>query len=132
MVHPNVFSKHVVSPDAKGVVVKAVDVGNQFQNEEEFEFRDHVLQRIHTEASKLRFSMVIRRSDNGSDRRCAFVTMTYERSGKYIPNLWNFKPDDIDSRKCECTIKLHGYMLSNKKWRFNVICGLHNHDLLKS
>ena len=115
MVHPDVFSKHVVSPNAKGVVVKEVDVGNTFKNEQEFEFRDHMLQWIRTEASKWEFGVVIRRSDNGSDRRCAFVTMRCERSGKYKPPLLNFKRDDTGSRKCECPFKLHGYLLTNNK-----------------
>ncbi|XP_050888790.1 uncharacterized protein LOC127093946 [Lathyrus oleraceus] len=88
-----------------------------------------MLQWIRTEASKLGFSVVIRRSDNSLDRRCAFVTMMCERSGKYRSPIGNFKRDDIGSRKCECPFKLRGYMLANKKWRFNVICGLHNHDL---
>lgn len=44
MVIPDVFLKKVMSPNVKGVVVKAVDVGNQFKNEHEFEFRDHMLQ----------------------------------------------------------------------------------------
>ncbi|XP_050875059.1 uncharacterized protein LOC127078669 [Lathyrus oleraceus] len=54
--------------------------------------------------------------------------MTCEISGKYRPSLQNFKRDDICSRKCECLIKLCAYMLANKKWRFNVICCLHNPD----
>ncbi|XP_050889822.1 uncharacterized protein LOC127095132 [Lathyrus oleraceus] len=129
MVHSDVFPKQVVSPTIKGVDVKAVDVGNQFKNEQEFESRDHMFQWICTKASKLGFGVVIRRSDNDSDRRCAFVTMTYERSGKYLPPLRNFKRDDTESRKCECPFKVYGYMLANKSWRFNVIYGLHNHDL---
>ncbi|XP_050876358.1 uncharacterized protein LOC127080069 [Lathyrus oleraceus] len=76
MVHPNVFPKQVVSLNVKGVVVKAVDVDNQFKNEQEFEFCDHMLQLIRTEASNMGFEVVIEKSNNGSDRRCAFVTMT--------------------------------------------------------
>lgn len=126
--HPYVFPKHVVSPDVKGAAVKAINVGNRFKNEQEFEFRDHILQWIHTDASKMEFGVVIGRSDNGLDKRCAFVTMTCERSGKYIPPLQNFKRDDTGSRKCECPFKLCGYMLANNKLRFNIIFGLHNHD----
>lgn len=118
MVHPNIFPTHVVSQDAKGVIVKVVDLGNQFKNKQEFEFRNHMLQWIRTETSKLGFSVVIERPGDGSDRRCAFVIMTYERSGKYRPHLRNFKRDDTSSRKCECPFKLHGYMLANKKWVF--------------
>ncbi|XP_050896345.1 uncharacterized protein LOC127103101 [Lathyrus oleraceus] len=129
MVHPNVFSKEVVSANVQGVVVKAVDVGNQFKSKQEFESRDQMLQWIRTEASKLGFGVVTGRFDNGSDKRCVFVTMTRERSRKYRTPLRNFKRDDTGSRKCECPFKVHGYMLTNKNWRFNVICGLHNHDL---
>ncbi|XP_050896729.1 uncharacterized protein LOC127103519 [Lathyrus oleraceus] len=60
---------------------RAVDVGNQYKSEQEFKSRDQMLQWIRMEASKLGFGVVIGRSDNGSDRICAFVTMTYERSG---------------------------------------------------
>lgn len=41
--YPGVFPKLVASPDVKGVVVKEVDIGNQFKYEQEFEFRDHML-----------------------------------------------------------------------------------------
>ncbi|XP_050916349.1 protein FAR1-RELATED SEQUENCE 6-like [Lathyrus oleraceus] len=81
------------------------------------------------DASRLGFGVVIRRLDIDSDRRCVFVTMICERSEKYIPLLRNFKRNVIGSRKCGCPVKLCGYMLANKKWRFNVIYGLHNHDL---
>ncbi|XP_050878281.1 uncharacterized protein LOC127082095 [Lathyrus oleraceus] len=111
MVHLDVFPKHVVSSNVKGVVVNAVDIGNQIKNEQEFEFRDHMLQWIHTEASKLGFCVVIGTSDNGSDRGCTFVIIICERSGKYRPPLQTFKLDDVGSRKCECPFKLCGYML---------------------
>ncbi|XP_050877400.1 protein FAR1-RELATED SEQUENCE 5-like [Lathyrus oleraceus] len=88
-----------------------------------------MLQWIRIEASKLGLSVVIGMSDNGSDRRCAFVTMTCEISRKYRTQLRNFKRDDTGSRKCECPFKMCGYMLTNNNLIFNVICGLHNHDL---
>lgn len=40
---------------------------------------------------KLGFGVIIRRFDNGSDIRDAFVIMKCERSGKYKIPLWNFK-----------------------------------------
>lgn len=94
--------------------MKAVDVGNQFKNEQEFESRDQIFQWIHMETSKLGFGVVIGRFDNGSDRRCVFVTMTCKRSGKYRTPLRIFKGDDTGSRKCECSLKVCGYMLVNK------------------
>lgn len=70
MVHLDVFSKQVVSPNVQGVVVspnvqgvfvKAIDVGNNFENKQKFESRDQMLQWIHTEAFKLGFDVVIGR-----------------------------------------------------------------------
>ena len=81
------------------------------------------------ETSKLGFTVVIGRSDNGSDRRGAFMTMTCERSGKYITPLRNFKQDGTSSRKLECPFKLCDYLLANNKWKFNVKCDLHKHDI---
>ncbi|XP_058764901.1 uncharacterized protein LOC131638361 [Vicia villosa] len=79
-----------------------------------------MFQWIYTEASKLRFGCVIKIYDNGSDRIGAFVTLACERNEKYRPSLQNFKREETCSR---------GYWLTNNKWKFNVICGLHNHDL---
>lgn len=59
MMHPNVFPKHVVFSEVKCVVANKVNVGYQIKNEQEFEFRDHMLQWIRMEASKLRFGVVI-------------------------------------------------------------------------
>lgn len=52
MVHPDIFPQQVVSLNLQDVVVKAVDVGNQFNSEQEFEYRDQMLQLIRMEASK--------------------------------------------------------------------------------
>ena len=134
MVHPDNISKELVStndvsPNVQAVVVKSVDVGGDFNNKQEFDDRDSMLTWIRRNATRLGFGVVIGRSDNGSERRNAFVTLLCERSGKYQTPLRNFKRDDTGSRKCECPFKIRGYMLSTKKWRFSVICGLHNHEL---
>lgn len=65
------FPKQVMASTVKGVVVEAVDVGNQFENEQEFEFGDHMVQCIRTKASELGFGVVIRRFGTGSDWRYA-------------------------------------------------------------
>ncbi|XP_058775209.1 uncharacterized protein LOC131649464 [Vicia villosa] len=108
MVHLNAIPKPIVSPGAPHVVVNVVD-----------SYRG-----IDTGVD-----VVIKRSDNGLDRRSAFVTLTCKRSGKYIPPLWYFKREDTGSRKCECPFKLRDYRLKNNKWRFDVIYGLHRKDL---
>ena len=81
------------------------------------------------EASKLGFSFVIERSDNGTRRRQPFVVMTCERSGKHVQKLRKIKHDDTGSRKCECPFKLHGYCRVDGFWRYNVMSGMHNHAL---
>lgn len=53
------------------------------KHEQEFEFRDHMLQLIHTEAFILGFNVVIGSSDNSSDRKGTFVRLACERSEKY-------------------------------------------------
>lgn len=122
MVHFDVFSKQSVSSNVQGVVVspnvqgvvKAVDVDNDIKNKQKFESCDQMLQWIRIEVSKLRFGVVIGRSDNGSDRRCVSVTMICERNEKYKTTLWNFKRDDTGIRKCDCPFKVRGYILTTK------------------
>ncbi|XP_058733979.1 uncharacterized protein LOC131605663 [Vicia villosa] len=134
MVHPDNILRELipsvdVSPNVEGVVVKAVDVGGDFNNKQEFDGRESMLTWIRRNATDLGFGAVIGRSDYGTTRRNVFVTMLCERSGKYHPSLRKFKRDDTGTRKCECPFKIRGYMVASKKWRFNVICGLHNHDM---
>ncbi|XP_058779475.1 uncharacterized protein LOC131653367 [Vicia villosa] len=134
MVHPdNIFKPNVsqvVSPLVSPIVIKVVDIHEHFENGEEFGLREDMLHWIRTEAMKLGFCIVIGGSDNNTARRNVFVTLTCERSGKYICRIQKLKHDDTGSRKCECPFRLRGYLLENNKWRFNVICCLHNHDLI--
>lgn len=106
MVHPNMFSKAIVrmnvkpnqvngyvkvddvKPGDRSVVVE-VDVRAPFTNEQEFIVHEHMLQWVRIEVKNLGFGVVIGRSDNGSDRRQAFVAMRCERSGTYQPQLGN-------------------------------------------
>ncbi|XP_058746304.1 uncharacterized protein LOC131619198 [Vicia villosa] len=134
MVHPDNISKELVSTNdvslnVQGVVVKVVDDGDYFNNKQEFDDRDSRLTWIRMNATSLSFGVVIGRLDNGLKRRNTFVTILCERSGKCHTPLWKFKTDDTGIRKCECPFKIHGYMLASKKWKFSVICGLHNHEL---
>ena len=97
------------------LIIKVVDVREQFENIEEFELREDMLQWICIEATKLGFGVVIGSSDNGTDRRNTFVILTCERSGKYIRRIQNLKHDDTGSRICECPFRLCGYLMANKK-----------------
>ncbi|XP_050920384.1 uncharacterized protein LOC127138021 [Lathyrus oleraceus] len=105
MVNPDVLPQQVVSPNVQGVVLKVVDVGNQFKNEQKFKCHDQMLQRIHMKTSKLGFGVVIGSSENGSDRRRAFVTMTCERSGAEILNKTTLVQENVSvplSRASNC------------------------------
>lgn len=130
MVHPYMFPEDIVSDDAKPDVVKddvkldqvkddvkpffvEIDVGQYFRNETLFITREHMLEWVRMEAKQLEFGVVFRRSDNGLNRRQAFITMRYERSSTYTPPIWKLKYDDTRSRKCECPFKLRRYYKVN-------------------
>ncbi|XP_058774208.1 uncharacterized protein LOC131648473 [Vicia villosa] len=132
--HPDNISSKLstlvdVCTSVDGVVANVVDVGGDFGNKEDFVDRESMLTWIRRTAISIGFSVVIGRSDNGTSRRNAFVTIVCERSGKYHLPLKKYKRDDTSTRKCECTFRIRCYKLSNLKWRCSVICGLHNHDL---
>lgn len=115
MAHLNVIPKPIVFTDAKRVDVEEVEVSNQFTNGQEFEIHDRMLRWIRTKASKLKFGVVIEKSNNRSNKILVFVTLRCKRSGKYITPLKKFKRDDINSTKFECPFKLRGYLLENNK-----------------
>ncbi|XP_058726292.1 uncharacterized protein LOC131597622 [Vicia villosa] len=114
--------------DVKTKIV-AVDVQPQFTNDMTFAFREHVLDWVRNEASKLGFGVVIARYDNGSSRRKAFVVLNCERGGQYARTNRVLKHDDTSSRKCVCPFKLRVTCRIDGLWCFRVICGLHNHEL---
>lgn len=82
-----------------------------------------------TEDIKLRFIIVIGRSDNSSDRRHAFVIIRRERSSKYTKPIYKLKQDETRTRKYKCPFKLREYLITNNTWTFNVVFGIYNHDL---
>ncbi|XP_058775970.1 uncharacterized protein LOC131650269 [Vicia villosa] len=94
-----------------------------------FVCREHVLDWIRNEASKLGFGIVILRPDNGSSRRKAFVLLNCERGGKYVGRNRVLKHDDTGSRKCACLFKLRVTCRIDGLWRISVICGIPNHAL---
>ncbi|XP_058768245.1 uncharacterized protein LOC131641949 [Vicia villosa] len=117
-----------VKDDVKTIVV-AIDVRPQFTNEMTFTSRQHLLEWIPIEASKFGFGVLIVRSDNDSSRRQAFVVMTCERGGKYVPKVRTLKHTDMGSRKSACPFKLRVSCRVDGLCRFSVVCGIHNHAL---
>ncbi|XP_058762910.1 uncharacterized protein LOC131636301 [Vicia villosa] len=94
-----------------------------------FTCREHLLERVRNEASKLGFGIVMTRSDNGTNRRQAFVVMKCERGENYIPTNRKLKHDYTGLRKCVCPFKLCISCRVDGLWRFSVVYGLHNHAL---
>src|SRR3954470_22234040 len=64
-------------------MINAVDVRKQFTNDRSFGSREHLIDWIRNEASKIGFGIVILRSDNGNSRRKAFVVLNCKRGGSY-------------------------------------------------
>ncbi|XP_058765395.1 uncharacterized protein LOC131638868 [Vicia villosa] len=142
MVHPNNIVRDVVdvleevnedakpkevNDDVKTIVV-AIDVRQEFIIEMNFTSRQHLIEWIRIEASKLGFAVVIARPRNGNSIRQAFVVMKRERCGKYVPKIRKLK-HDTGSRKCVRPFKLRVSFSVDSLWRFSVVCGLHNHAL---
>ena len=73
------------------------------------------------EVIKIGFGVVTETPDNGTSTRHSFVTMTYERSGKYVLKIRKLKHDDTRSKKCDCSFKLRRYCKVGDQWRFNVV-----------
>src|SRR4051812_1550452 len=141
MVHPDniVQDDGVLNPEIVNVnndpvidatpMINAVDVRQHFTNDRSFGSREQLIDLVRKEANKHGFGIVILRSDNGNSRRKAFVILNCERDGSYVQSNRVLKHDDTGSRKCGCPFKLRATRRVDDLWRFNVICGMHNHAL---
>ena len=81
------------------------------------------------------FVAVIVRSDTntGSRGRTLFVLIGCERSGEYRCKKKEFVRRDIGIRKCGCPFKLLGKpVVGGQGWIVKLMCGIHNHELIKS
>jgi len=90
--------------------------------------RDDLLGCVRRQAARVGFTISI---DKSSLKR-PFFTMQCERSGEYKPPKMKKKPNlqDMDTRKCECPFRLHGFFEKDTKdWWIAMLCGIHNHEL---
>src|SRR3954471_8538221 len=141
MVHPdnNVQDNDAVVPAIVNVnndlaidvnpMINAVDVRQEFTNDRSFGSREHLIDWVRNEASKLGFGIVILRSDNGNSRRKSFVVLNCKQGGSYAQSNRVLKHEDPGSRKCGCPFKLRATRRVDDLWRLTVICGIHNHAL---
>ncbi|KAL5138312.1 PHD finger protein ING1 [Glycine soja] len=117
-----------------GVNEPHVDCSNAFNTSQVFATRDDVLQWARTVAHENGFVAVIMRSDTetGSRGRSSFVLIGCERSSTYKCRNKEFVRKDTGSRKC-CPFRLRGKPVhGGEGWMVKLICGIHNHELVKS
>src|SRR3954469_16336240 len=141
MVHPNniVQDGGAVVPEVVNVkndsviddraMINAVDVRQQFTNDRSFGSREHLIDWVRNEASKVGFGIVILRFENGNSRRKAFVVLNCERGGSYAQSNRVLKHEDTGSRKCGLLFKWRSMRGVDDLWPLIVICGIHNHAL---
>jgi hypothetical protein len=86
-----------------------VDTSCHFLPNKTFVNREDLLKWARHEAAKLRFAIVILRSDNDSDRRKLFLVLGYEKGGEYKPTNKKLKFEELRTRKYGCLFRLGGY-----------------------
>jgi hypothetical protein len=77
--------------------------------------REDFLKWARHEAAKLRFVIVILRSDNDSDRRKLFLVLGYERGGEYKLTNKKLEFEEIGTRKYGCPFRLGGYFHATRE-----------------
>ncbi|PNX70551.1 hypothetical protein L195_g057506, partial [Trifolium pratense] len=108
-----------------------IDTTSHFATDRQESDRDELIKWARSVAEKLRFSIIVRRSDSGEKRKAQLV-LECERDGKYVPAKKKLKSDSSGTRKCECPFRLRGYYNKETKlWRLTVVNDMHNHELDK-
>ncbi|KAH1243074.1 hypothetical protein GmHk_07G020237 [Glycine max] len=118
-----------------GVNEGHVDCSDVFNTSQVFATREDVLKWARTVAHENGFVVVIMRSDTYTDSRgrTSFVLIGCERSGKYKCRKKEFVRRDTDTRKCGCPFKILGKPVhEGEGWTMKLICGIHNHELVKT
>ncbi|KAH1154506.1 hypothetical protein GYH30_049975 [Glycine max] len=115
--------------DASGVIEQHVDCSDAFNTSQD------VLRWARSVAHENGFVAVILRSNTniGSRGRTMFVLIGCERSGEYRCTKKEFIRRDTGTRKCGCPFKLRCKpVVGGEGWMVKLICGVHNHELVKS
>ncbi len=109
----------------------SIDTGHHFATAAKENSKDDLITWAKKVAQKLKFTIIVRRSDNGGDKsRKPFFVLECERSGKYVPPKKKLKADSTGTRKCGCPFRLRGYYAKETKlWHMTVVNGIHNHEL---
>ncbi|GAU43120.1 hypothetical protein TSUD_373150 [Trifolium subterraneum] len=108
----------------------SIDTGHHFATAAKENSKDDLITWAKKVAQKLKFTIIVRRSDNGGDKsRKPFFVLECERSGKYVPPKKKLKAESTGTRKCGCPFRLRGYYAKETKlWHMTVVNGIHNHE----
>jgi hypothetical protein len=107
-------------------VEPAVDFRQQFTMVRNFSTRQQMQDWVCGEAKKLGFVAVVVKSDNGGNKKKAFVVMGCQRGDAHKAYI-NKKQEAAETLKCNCPFKVRTYFLSSGEWTVSVIDGTHNH-----
>ncbi|XP_045830906.1 PKS-NRPS hybrid synthetase cheA-like [Trifolium pratense] len=113
-------------------VAYEIDTSDHFYTEMATPDRDELIRWAREIALKLKFAIVIGKSDNGSDKRKQYFRLDCERGGRYVSTNKKLKSDQTGTRKCGCPFRLRGYCHADKTWHLTVVNGKHNHELDKA
>jgi len=96
---------------------------------------DDVLHWTRSVAYEIGFVVLITRldTDTGIRERTSFVLIGCERSDQYKAKKKDLEKTITGSRKCGCPFKLRVKpVVEGKGWMVKLMCGSHNHELVKS
>jgi hypothetical protein len=77
-----------------------------FFKAEKYNVQDDLIDWCKCEAAKARFTIVIEKSDNNSDRKKKFFVISCERGIVYKEPKRKLKKEDTATRKCKCPFRL--------------------------
>ncbi|KAL6503348.1 hypothetical protein OROGR_025271 [Orobanche gracilis] len=126
-----IFAPGIVVAQPDKPPVYAIDTAAHFYIDQATEKRDELIDWARETALKLKFAIIIGKSDNDNDIRKPYFRLDCERSVRYVSTNKKLKSDQIGTRKCGCPFRLCGYFHADKKWHLTVVNGIHNHKLDK-
>ncbi|PNY01956.1 FAR1 DNA-binding domain protein [Trifolium pratense] len=112
--------------------VYEIDTAAHFYTDMETTDRDELIGWARAIAVKLKFAIVIGKSDNDNDIRKQYFRLDCERGGRYVSTNKKLKFDQTSTRKCGCPFRLRGYCNADKTWHLTIVNGIHNHELDKA
>ena len=119
-------------PSSSKPHVIEIDTWSHFQTDMTIEDRDELIEWARSVAVKLKFGIIIGKSDFGGDKRKLYFKLVCERSRTYVSKGKKLKTEKTGTRKCQRSFWLHGYFhQTGRKWHMTVVNGTHNHELDK-